>query len=269
MRVLKRHWRVSTVVALAIVLATAWIWQNASARMAMLVMDPDPPPNYEPLDRTTADRIRGVLEQIKLDRDALIALNPSAAQAEDILAEVRSWQASNAATLASLKNTIDEKVHAVRVLEKAIRMGTAGENAQERLALAVTDRTNANAAYDNAFSSLRTSINNLLSGSQQATWTAIQTGHGQHMPIRMLALSDAQRIAVSKAKRTYERRRAAASNSEARTAALNTWNNDLDSILTNDQKTVVTSFYSNYGSASANVGTAIDTVLPVEEQQGV
>lgn len=263
MKHLNRHWRFGMVFLLVVTAAGTWWWQSARANMAMMFVQEEP--GFTPLDRVTHDKIRGILEKIGLDRDAMIALNPTATQAEDILSTVRTWQATNEATLASLKNTIHEKVHAVRVLEKAIRTGTAGPTGQDRLALAVTDRTDAHTAYNNVLAPLRTSINNLLSNSQQATWAAIQTGHGQQMPIRMLALTDSQRISVSKATRTFQRRRAGAANANDRGTAATSFNSDLDSILTTDQKTVVSAYNSNYNTASANVARAIDTVMEVEE----
>ncbi len=277
MKHLQRHWRFGMVLVLVGGAASTWWWQSARANMAMMLVQEEP--GFTPLDRVTHDKIRGILETIGLDRDAMIALNPTATQAEGVLSTVRTWQSSNQATLASLKNTIHEKVHAVRVLEKAIhekvhavhvlekaiRTGTAGPTGQDRLALAVTDRTDAHTAYDNALAPLRTSINILLSNSQQATWAAIQTGHGQQMPIRMLALTDSQRISVSKATRTFQRRRAGAANANDRGTAATSFSSDLDSILTTGQKTVVSAYNSNYNTASANVATAIDTVMAVEE----
>ena len=100
---------------------------------------------------------------------------------------------------------------------------------------------------------------------QNATWTAIKSGWGQQMPFRMLALSDQQRQDLSKAKRTYRRQRASASSGEERNAARTTWQAALAGILTTDQKTIVSSYESNYDSASANVAGGFDAVLTTSD----
>ena len=65
------------------------------------------------------------------------------------------------------------------------------------------------------------------------------------MPIRMLDLSDSQRVATSKAWRRYRYTHAAAEDTEARAAAVTAWQTDLNSILTADQQTVVNSYHTN------------------------
>lgn len=264
MKHIKARWRLGFGLSLVVLVASGWWWQSARANMMLMMFAQEPPEGYTPLDPITHDKVRNILEDVSLDRDAMVALNPSNAQAEQLLLTVRDWQSTNQATLATLRNNIHSKVHAVRVLEKAIRVGTAGPTGREQLALAIADRTAARTAYTDALAPLKATINVALSASQQATWTAIQTGHGQQMPIRMLALTDEQRMAVSRAKRAFDRRRAGASDASGRSTAVTAWNSGLDLILTTDQKNVMAAYYQNYNGASANVASAIETVLAVE-----
>ncbi len=108
-------------------------------------------------------------------------------------------------------------------------------------------------------------MNTLLSDSQQTTWTAIQSGWGQSMPLRMLSLTDQQRIDLSRAQRHYRYRHAAASTDEERSTAVTTRESDLSQILTVDQQAVLSAYDGYYGNASQAVATAFETVLSADE----
>jgi hypothetical protein len=111
---------------------------------------------------------------------------------------------------------------------------------------------------------LETNVNVLLSETQRATWAAIRVGHRHTMPIRLLNLTDEQRLAVSDARQHYERQHAAASNESERNAAITAWQNALDSILTGDQRSVVQAYYGYFAGSSTAVADALDTVLRVQ-----
>jgi hypothetical protein len=77
-----------------------------------------------------------LLAEFTLDRDAMIALNLSASQAESVLATVRQWRETNeAAQNKVLPNTLHQKIGAVRRLEKAIRMGPSDAELAPALAV--------------------------------------------------------------------------------------------------------------------------------------
>jgi hypothetical protein len=259
---------VVTVTAVVLVAGGVFVWRAAAANFSFFtLMMQSPQPEYSPLSRAQQDAIRNLLTEVGLDRDALIALNLSSNQAEAVLGEVRSWSLSNKSTLNSLQNDIDGQFAAVRNIENAIRMGPFDENHASSLATARSDLATAQQAYQNALNSLKSGVNEELSASQRTTWTAIQSGWGQQMPIRMLALTDEQRIAVSDAAHRFRRQRAAAASKEELDAAASTWNSALDQILTDEQEAVHDGYHSNYNSASAVIGQAITLVLPHEEAQ--
>ena len=161
--------------------------------------------------------------------------------------------------------TIDEKVLAVRQIERAIRMGPRELGQDEALAIARQDLGQARTAYATVLEPLEGSTNTLLSDSQQAAWAAIQSGHGQSMPIRMLALSDEQRLDVGRAWRHYRWQQGAASTAEQRAAAVNAWETALGQILSVDQENVVNAYHGYYADASGAVAGAFDTVLAVDQ----
>ena len=259
MRNLGRHWRSTVVVVGVVVLAGTAMWQGRSHRTAMAQAGPDP------LTRVERDAVRRVLKHLSLDRDALIALNLSSQQAESVLEEVRDWYLTNVAALASLKAAVDVDVTEVRVIEKAIRMGPYQAGRQEALAVGRQDLASSKASYDNAFSSLRTSVTSELSESQRSTWVAIQSGHGQQMPIRMLSLNDDQRVALGKVQRRHKWQRNGAPTAEDRTTAESTFESAKGQILTQDQQTVLSAYDGYYASSSGIVANALESVLVVEQ----
>ena len=262
MQMIRKHWWLS-VVGVVVVIAGTWWWRSAEARMAFLDQ-PQSPPVYEPLPPIQHDAIMNLLADLSLDRDALVALNLSSFQAQSVVSAVRSWYVTNQASLASLNDAIQQKRAAVYEHEKAIAMGPADPTNEPRLALARKDLSDAQTAYKAAQALLETTVNALLSDSQRATWAAIRVGHGHTMPIRLLNLTDEQRLAVSDARQRYERQHAAASNDSERSAAVTTWQNALDSILTVDQKNVVQAYYRSFAGSSAAVVDALDNVLRVQ-----
>lgn len=256
MKTLQRHWLATATVACVLVIlvgAAAWrvLWQAEPAFAGE--------PTYEPVDRVTRDAVLDVLDKVSLDRDAMIALNLSANQGESVIGGARTWYTQNAETLETLRQTIHARTHALRTVREQVATGPAPEGHAAALALAVSDLRAAEAAYDAALNPLRSSVGEMLSESQRTTWTAIRTGHGQQMPIRMLALTDEQRSAVSKAQRHFEWQRA------SNPAAAEAWQTALQGILTQEQQTLVAGYHANYAGASANVAGAMQAVLQVAQ----
>lgn len=268
MQRIRKHWRLSVGLMLLVVVSVSALLRVADARMmfAAAMLQGEPQPTYTPVTQFEYDQVKKLLAESSLDREALIALNLSAQQAESVLDTVRDWRSENASTLGTLEDTVHQKTTAVYLLEKSIRSGPFNENNETALAAARSELAEAKSAYHTALSSLKTSVNNILTESQRATWTAIQSGHGQQMPIRMLALTDTQRLSVSDAWHRYRRQHAAAATQEERSAAVTTWQASLDQVLTTEQKNVVSSFNSNYNTASAAVNGAFTLVLATSEQ---
>lgn len=267
MKTLRSHWRLVSVVSVIVLAIGVFAWRAAAARTTFftaMVMQGEP--EYTAMSPTDHDAVVGLLAETALDRDALIALNLSSSDAESVLDTVRSWYEDNRQTLASLQATIHQKAADVYALEKAIRVGPYDAGHEPALATAREDLATAKQAYRNALAPLESSVSALLSTSQRDTWSAIKTGHGQQMPLRMLDLDDSQRLAVSDARHRYRRRYAAAATQQERADAVSTWEGALDSVLTAGQKTAVSNYNSNYGTASAAVAEAIDRVLVTDTE---
>jgi len=263
MRNLQRHWKSVAVVSVGVLGAGAWLWRGAEARM---LLDPGGEPEpvvYEPLTQVQRDAIVNLLADVSLDRDALVGLNLSTSQAESVVAAVRTWYLSNHATLTSLDQAEQQKTVAVWELEKAVSMGPADAQRDSQLALARQDLQTARASYRSGFLSLETTVNNLLSETQRSTWAAVKVGHGRNMPIRLLDLTDAQRLAISDALQRYERQQAAAGDETARSTARTTLETAKESILTVDQRSVLQAYSGYFASSSQAVAHALDTVLVV------
>ena len=242
-----------------------WFTGEHDRAQALIVAVQQPAsPDYEALTELQNTGVKRVLKEISLDRDALIALNLSSNSAESVLAAVRTWSMSNAQTMATLKAAVDEHVVAVYRAEKVVAYGPASDTNDATLASAREDLVEAKAAYRNAFASLKTSVSNLLTEGQRATWTAIQSGHGQTMPIRMLDLNDDQRMAIGKAWRRYQLQHAAATDDAGRSAAIEAWDTARNSILTTEQKNAMTAYYGYYASASQAIAGSLAVVFPPE-----
>ncbi|MEK6674486.1 MAG: hypothetical protein AABZ47_02400 [Planctomycetota bacterium] len=259
MKTLRKHWGKMVAAFLLLALGGTVLWHETRPGTGGSVAFADPP--YTPLTRVDRDAIVRLMEDISLDRDALIALNPNSTQAESIVSTIRTWRTNNAAAVTTHQRNIAAKIAAVEDLKRQIAVGPAQAGQDASLAQAVSDLMSAKATYRNALSSLESSVSDLLSTSQRTSWTAIRSVFGQTMPMRLVSLSDQQRVDLSRAHRRYQLRMAAASNDEDRSTAVSTWDTDRNQILTNEQQTVWNTYSSTYGSASSAVAGAINTVL--------
>lgn len=257
----KKHWRLMSIVALVFVCSATLTWHLMSERAALALQQAP-----QSLTDVQYNAVLHLLDDIKLDRDALVALNVSGSQASSVLSTVRGWYETNASTLQSLQNDINSKTRAVYDIEETIAMGPYDAANDVQLATARQDLANAKAAYQTALVPLKASVSTTLSVSQQTTWTAIQSGHGDSMPIRMLALNDTQRVFVGKAWRRYRYSYAAAATPEAQAAATAAWQTELNQILTTEQQTIVNNYNSNYDAASGVVANAWNTELVVGQE---
>ncbi len=263
------HWRAMSFVAVMTLIGGTWLWQRTEARQISVVplLAVGQNETYTPIDMVQRDRVRNLLDHIHLDRDVLTALNLTNVQAENILSGARTWCENNLSTLTTLQDNIHIKVAAVRIHEKKFRTGPFDAGNDTALTLTRQELSDARSAYETSITSMKTAMQLELSPSQQATWEAIKTGWGQQMPIRMLDLTDEQRMAVSKATRTYKRQRMASRGGEQRATAVTTYNSSMDQILTVDQKSVIDSFHSYYTNSSIAVASAFDTVLAIADRE--
>lgn len=262
MKHLQRHWRMVSVCfcATLVVGGLLW-WMVRDSSTALAYQDP---PGYEPVDAVQHDAVLALLDDVALDRDALIALNVSANQAEALVAAARSWQETNATAVAEVQAAIDEGRTALRQARLAIAMGPYLEANDAALAAALQQQASAEAAYATLLGGLKTTLAADCSESQQAAWSAIENGLGSSMPIRMLALSDQQRLDLSGARRRYRLQYASAGTTAQRSQAVAAWAQAQGQILTQDQQTIMDSHNSYYADSSAAVALALDAVLPVD-----
>lgn len=265
MAYLKRQWKPLTVATVLLVaLAGAWLYRSSASGAAAVPAKPLFVQSYSPPTDVERSQVETLLENLSLDRDALIALNLSDEQAEDVLDAVRTFNANTRETLDARLAALAAAREDLWALQKAVRNGTAGEDPQGQFADAVADVASAQAEYNGTLDSLRTTVNSELSQSQQAAWTSIQSGWGQSMPLRMLALDGEQRSDLAAAQARFEHALAQAENDEERSTAVTAWEEALEERLTQDQKTVCTSYIENYVAASQHVAAAFETVMPRE-----
>lgn len=261
---LKRQWKPLTIVGMSIFLGVGFWWYRASATgaavMAVALFDAphDPPTDLE------RSQVESLLESLSLDRDALVALNLSSQQGEDLLAAVRTFNASNRAALDTRLASLAEARSHLRSLERAIRNGTAGENPQGQWNDAVAAVVTAQNGYDAQLGTLRSSLSDRLSESQVTAWANLKSGWGGALPLRMLSLSAGQKGDLASASDRYEHTLAEATSDQDRAAAVSAWNSAVDGVLTQDQKTVCEAYVSQYVTASAAVAEAFAAVLPKE-----
>jgi len=261
MAVIKRNWKPLSLLAVVLAVVVLIVVQQGRRTEALMLQGG---PQYTVPGEVERGQVDRLLAELVLDRDALIALNPSARQAEDLLAAVRTWNEQNRAARQPLADALAQKRVALRELRLSVRRGQAGENFKQELATAIGEVDTALGSYRAGTDSLRTQINTLLSPTQRATWQVIACGYGEKMSLRMLDLGGSQRLSVSTAQRKLESALGESENGDQRAAAIAQWQSDLDTILTQDQKTVVTAYQGYFVSASNTVTTVFDAVLPRE-----
>lgn len=265
MAYLKRQWKPLTIVTVLLVaLAGAWLYRSSASGAAAVPAKPLFVQSYSPPTDVERSQVETLLENLSLDRDALVALNLSDEQAEDVLAAVRTFNTNTRETLDARLAALAATREDLWALQKALRNGTAGEDPQGQFTDAVADVAAARSVYNSTLDSLRTTIHSELSQSQQAAWTSIQSGWGPSMPLRMLTLDGEQRSDLAAAQARFEHALAEAEDDEERSAAVTAWDEALDGCLTQDQKTVCTSSIETYATASQHVTAAFETVLPEE-----
>ena len=261
MAYIKRQWKPLTLVSLVLVVGIGfWVYRSTATEAAI----PAALWSYTPPTDVERSQIEDLLATLSLDTDAMIALNLTAAQAEDVLAAVRTFNTQNRTTLDTRLAAVAAERSDLRNLETSIRNGTAGQDPQSQWSTAVQDLASAAASYHSSLDSLQTTVSGLLSASQRTTWTAIQGGFNGPMPLRMLALSGQQRQDLSAAKQGFDHALAEAESDQQRASAVSTWDGAVESILSAEQETVVSAYRQNCATASANVAAAMSTVLPEE-----
>lgn len=259
---LRRNWRLIVVVAVLAV-ASGLHWGLSDRGQALA--DPEPPGDYDPVTSAQRDGILSAMEEVGLDRDAVVALNVSSEQAETMVSAARTWWEQNGDTLAGLKATVHQRQAELRAVRLAIRMGPAEAGQDQTLSTAISNLLTARAAYQTALNPLRSAVATGLSESQEAAWASVERGHSERMPIRLLDLSSDQRVAVGNAWRDYRLAYAGAATAQARAAAATAWETALAATLTDGQEDVVDAYLGYWVASSEAVSEALDTVLAVED----
>ncbi len=265
-RLVRRFWPIMLGVFLVAIAGGGWLWWAAPDVGVSHAQDPPPPEEYADLDPIEASRIAGLRNDLGLDDDALVGLNLTADQAEDVLALVREEALDEHETIHARKVAIAEKEGALRAARRKIRIGPRDETLIASIPTLKADIATAEAQYETLLAGVRTRMNSLLSETQQSTWAALRANTGMRMPDRLLSLSDEERRELKRARRHYRRRLAQASDATERAAAKSTYESDRDDVLDATDDQVLAAYHTSAGDASERVVFAVDTVLPVEAE---
>jgi len=264
---IQRNAKVLVLVLLATALSTGTWWLAGSAQVAIGPAGPVAQIGgpVTPLGAAESAALWGLLADIALDRDALIALNVAQEQAEGVLSALRAWEAQQHDVLGGLRAQITAQLASVHRLDKAVRAGTA-EPAELEAALAALAA--ARIAYTSRLSGLRAALSAELTESQRATWRVIAHGWGQEMPLRMLALTTEQRQAYGRALQRHRLALAAARTAEQRAALVAAWQQAQEEILTADNQQVIAAYNSYADQAAQALHAAEQAVMPTQNQVG-
>jgi len=255
------------VLLLALVAASTGAWWVTAPPPAMTQLTVGQPAEPQPSPVTTAEAaaLWGLLADVQLDREALVALNVSEAQAEALLTALRGWHDQNLSEAASAQTAVRTARAEVRRLQREVRMGTAEPQALTTAQAAVTA---ANQGYAGALTGLRTALSAELTESQRTTWAAIAHGWSSAMPLGMLPLTTQQRQDYATALRRYELATAAAESSEAQAALQTAWQQTVAGILTQDNQQAIDAYHEYAAAAAAAVTAAEQAVMPPAGQVG-
>lgn len=257
MKNLRQHWRALTCVLAALVLVGAfWMRSGVSRSVAAQA------PMYTAVTAAERQAVLHLMAEIDLDRDALIALNLTAADAESLVSTVRTWRENNIAAMSGKMNTVHEKAAAVRDLELATQKGPFDESRAAALAVAHQELADARTAYRTALTPLESQVNGVLSAAGQATWSAVKGGFDHAMPLRILSLSADQKKTLARAERHYRLRMASARTEQERASAISARQAVREQTLTVDQLQKISDYQSSLADASRAVVDALDVVLP-------
>jgi len=256
MSALKRNGKALILVMIVTAFTTGSWWYLTP--IAQNVGQVNPPP------LTSAQRavLWELLANVNLDRDALVALNMTTEQAEDVLTALRNWHDESGGSVANDQIICSARLAAVRQLEREVRAGTAEPQA---LAAARQALATAQADWERQLDGLRGALASELTGSQIATWRAIKIGWGQSLPMRMVALTADQKQSYGRAMRQFRLAMNSATSSEERDAAQSAWQAARSNILTQDNLQVIAAYNENAANAANALNQAIENIF---NQQG-
>lgn len=263
-RLVRRYWAIMLSVGLLGALgSTSWLWWPGSGREITQGQQPPPDP-YPELDAIDAGRIAELRRDLRLDDDALVGLNVTDAQAEQILAFCRTNAIDRNAEIRVLRIAIGQEKAALREARRTIRIGPRDEAVIASLPALERNLAAAKGQYEQFLGALRQPVDGFLDGAQTAQWAVLRNNAGMRLPDRLLALSDEQQVELLRAKRRQRRRRAVAEDASGRAAATATHQAERAAVLTPGHQQVLASFQQTATAASERVVRAIDKVLPVE-----
>lgn len=216
------------------------------------------PPNYSNVEEPVRNAILDLLNRIGLDHEALVALNLSAAQAESIVGQARSWYETHGANW-----TAAVASHAVARNDWMDARLAKDRGEEVDIESAMSNLANADAQLATLLQSVRSSIEVHLSSSQLTLWTLLQTNSGTPMPFRILSLSVDQQRDIRSHRQLFLSSVAVAADDNAHVQAESNWNSALSTILSDDEESMVAAYTGYRDASGANVKNAIDLVLPL------
>lgn len=214
---------------------------------------------YTPLDDATQSSVDDLRRTAGLDNDALAALNLTEDQLEGMLAAVRTWHESTVATLRERRSALADARAAVRIEQSAV---DNGQQRAEHLFRAKSQRTTAQASYDQLLTDLHAQAVSGLTPGEVALLFRLQANRVVQMPFRVLELSEEESGALQQALFKYGQRMATIRDEEERAAARIAFQSELASAIGAQNVATINGLGSYVPAASLRVTTALTEVLP-------
>lgn len=265
-RLVRRYWAIMLGVGLLGALgSSSWLlWPGSTGE---ITQGQEPPPDpYPELNAIAAGRIAELRRDLGLDNDALVGLNVTDAQVEQILALARTSAIDREAEITALQVAIGQEKGALREVRRKIRIGPRDEAVIASLPTLERNLAAAEGQYEQFLGGLRQQVDGILDGAQRAQWAVLRNNAGLRLPDRLLALSDEQRVELLRAKRRQRRRRAVAQDAPGRAAAAASHQAERAAVLSPGHQQVLVAFQQTAPAASERVVQAVNKVLPVEEE---
>jgi hypothetical protein len=267
MATLRRNWRAFTLLVFIGLLGVPILIPRFFSQHPTAAEEPAPEgtTSYTALAPVDQDALRNLRMEVGLDPDALIALNVTAEQAEQVLAALRSWYETHQAQLHTLDVAVTDKEVGLYRVDKMMRTGPALPDAQTARARAVQELAAARNQRTAFIQAAATAATAGLSTEQQALLVTLQANRGQPLPYRLIVMTAEQKQAFQTARRHYERQVAQARDADTLQTLASAWNTRLAGILDTNQQERITSLAQYGEQASELVLAAQQKVLPQPE----
>lgn len=244
-------------VLLCLIAGGWWLWS----------VDPAPAMSqqggYTPLDEAAAGHIEFLRRENGLDNDVLASLNLDAEELETLLAAVRDWYETNSAQFVTRYAALADKHALIRNYRSQIGMGV---DCSSELATAQQELAQLETSYETLVAGLRRAALAELSNSQQALAEHMRSRRDVPMPFRVLDLNAAQDDGWQRARRHYLQQLCATRDANARATFSSAYDQELATALGTQNLQNLGSLSGYLGAASVRVVTAVQTVLPVDDE---